>query len=160
MFNIVQGQKKKNGRTETNNGFPGSLGTKKRLGTVATLWTKRAFSKRENDEPYPVVFFFSLCKMDYTKAASDCSVGKTICVTQTICIFCPYFQPITLSLSVMSSIINNLAFILTHVAKPSCPQCVLGKGKAVTSDVYMQVQLGALYAQFFFHWQTLHISGE
>lgn len=37
MFNIVQGQKKKNGRTETNNGFPGSLGTKKRLGTVATL---------------------------------------------------------------------------------------------------------------------------
>lgn len=37
MVNIVQGQNKKEGITETKNRIPGSLGTKKRLGTVATL---------------------------------------------------------------------------------------------------------------------------
>lgn len=71
------------------------------------------------------VFFFlepppllpTLCKTDYTKAASDCSMGETICVTPPVCKFSPYLQPITVSLSVTSSIINNLAFILTRVRK-------------------------------------------
>lgn len=65
--NIVQGQNKKeitNKQTKTEPWdaevpSPGA----KRLGTVATFWTKRAFiiSKRGNHEPYPVFFsFFSL----------------------------------------------------------------------------------------------------
>lgn len=44
-------------------------------------------------------------------------MGETICVTPPVCKFSPYLQPITVSLSVTSSIINNLAFILTRVRK-------------------------------------------
>lgn len=40
---------------------------------------------------------------------------RSICEnSQIICIFSLHFQPISVALSVMSSIINNLAFILAH----------------------------------------------
>lgn len=90
--------------------------------------------KRENYDPYPCFFFLLYAKRITPKAASDCSMGETICVTPTICTFGPYFQPITVLLSVMSSIINNLAFIPTHVCKAQLSTvCTCRKGMAITS---------------------------
>lgn len=61
-------------------------------------------------------------------------MGETICVISPICIFRPYFQPITVSLSVIASIMNTLAFIHTHVCKVQLSTVCAGGGKAVTSD--------------------------
>lgn len=149
--------------TETKKQNPGITRDQKRLGTVATLWTKRAFiiCKRENHEPYPVFFFFfSFMQNGLHQSCFRLLHGETICVTPTICIFSPYFQPITESLSVMSSIINNLAFILTHICKAQLSTVCTWKGKAVTSCFICRTNWEHNMQQFFIPWSTLLISGE
>lgn len=120
---------------------------------------KESIHNQQEGEPWAIstVFFFffcPLCKTDYTKAASDCSMGETICVTPPICIFSPYFQPITVLLSVMLSIINNLAFILTHVCKAQLSTVCSWKGMAMTSYFICRTNWEHSMQQFFIPWWT------
>lgn len=142
MFNIVLGQNKKK-EQEKEMRFPwisDSTGTK-RLSTVATLWTKRAFIISQGGNH----------GFQQNGLLQSCLLQTTPWVKPSVSMHHLHIQSILptrycVSLSGMSSIINNIAFILHISAKPSCPQCVVEKIRAfITHTVYPGGSAGSYF---------------